>query len=150
MKVGRFLGDTFAETPFSEFGGVGADNGSVRRPFGFRRVEGLGEVGGGLGEGVMGHWDGDEGGVSMEMGMRGIFVEQHRLISCRVHLNQTFLEILLVRHCKWLGGLPVFLPTRRRRSRPSSGHVEAGQSCTHPLSTLAPSVSSNMSSSQAL
>lgn len=59
MKVGGLLGDTFAETPFSEFGGGGVDYGTVGGPFGFGDVERGGEVGGGLGELVDGHGDGD-------------------------------------------------------------------------------------------
>ena len=94
MEIRGFLGNALAKAPFPEFGGVCADDGSVRCPFGFGGVEGLGEVGRRLGKRVMRHWDCDEGWMAVEAGMGRIFVEEDGLVSGRVQLDQAFHEIL--------------------------------------------------------
>jgi len=77
MEIRRLLRDAFPETPFPELGGGGVDYGTVRgRPLAFGEVEACGEVGWGLRELVWREGDGDEGGVAVEGGVGGVFVEE--------------------------------------------------------------------------
>lgn len=65
------------------------------RPFRFGEVETRGEVSWGLGELVGGEGDRDEGWVTVEGGMIGIFVEDYFAILGFVELHETFHEVLL-------------------------------------------------------